>query len=139
MKPHARQGSMRLQSTAVLLAIGLFAAGCSSVSVSSERSIGAPTLAPTEPASVEILQRRPGRRAVRLGMIYLEPSGNPPVEELEKALRTEAAKMGANAVAVVRDRTRRVGRVIEGPWWDRTAHPVYGRKIVAVALRVGGE
>jgi hypothetical protein len=135
----AAAGGMTARALPMAALLTLCAAlpGCSSVSVSSERSIGAPTFVATDPASVEILQRAPRRRVVRLGMIYLEPSGHPPVEELEKALRTEAAKMGANAVAVVHDRTRRVGRVIEGPWWDRTARPIYGRKIVAVALRLG--
>ncbi len=75
----------------------------------------------------------------RLGHVFVEPSGNPPVEEIEQAIRAEAAKLGADAAVPVFDRTRRIGRVDEGPWWDRRSFPVYGRKIVAVAIRYRGE
>jgi len=34
---------------------------------------------------------------------------------------------------------RRIGMVYEGPWWDRRAYPLVGRKIVAVAIRYRGE
>ncbi|HSS45648.1 MAG TPA: hypothetical protein VLO07_09925 [Thermoanaerobaculia bacterium] len=111
---------------------------CSSVSVSSERAIGAPTFPPTRPESVEIRRRAPKQPHERLGEIYLEPSGSPSVEEMEAAIRTEAAKMGADAAVIVFDRTRRIGRVVEGPWWARSSYPVYGRKIVAVAIRYTG-
>ena len=36
-------------------------------------------------------------------------------------------------------RPRRIGTVVEGRWWNRTARPIYGRKIVAVAIRYRGE
>jgi len=126
----------RVLLAAVLL---LPCVSCSSVSVSSERAIGAPTFPPTRPESVQIRRRAPRLPHVRLGQIYLEPSGKPSVEEMEAAIREEAAKMGADAAVIVFDRTRRIGTVVEGPWWDRTVYPVYGRKIVAVAIRYTGE
>ena len=54
-------------------------------------------------------------------------------------LRPQLAKMGADAAVIVYDRTRRIGRVVEGPWGTWSSRPVYGRKIVAVAIRYRGE
>ena len=120
------------------LLAGMLAASCvscSSVSSSSERLIGAPAFPPTLPESVSILRREPPKPHVRLGHVYIEPSGTPPVEDIEKAIREEAAKLGADAAVIVLDRTKRIGTVYEGPWWDRRAYPVVDRKIVAVAIR----
>ncbi|HYT32599.1 MAG TPA: hypothetical protein VEO37_08400 [Thermoanaerobaculia bacterium] len=101
--------------------------------------IGSPAYPPTSPATVVIPRREPRKPHERVGHVFVEPSGGPPVEEIEKAIRTEAARLGANAAVIVFDRTRRVGRVYQGPWWDRTAYPIYGRKIIAVAIRYRGE
>jgi hypothetical protein len=117
----------------------LAAASCSSVSASSERLIGGPAYPPTSPAAVVILRREPRKPHERVGHVFVEPSGGPPVEEIEKAIRTEAARLGADAAVIVFDRPRRVGRVYQGPWWDRTTYPIYGRKIIAVAIRYRGE
>ncbi len=123
-----------VQRLACAAVLAVAAVGCASVNVSTVRYIGAPRLAPTDPNAVEILRRVPRRPHEKLGQVVLQPSGNPPVEDLEKAIRTAAAQMGADAAVLVFDRTRRVGTVVEGPWWDRTAYPVYGRRIVAVAI-----
>ena len=109
--------------------------GCASVNAESERYIGAPQFAPTNPASVEILRREPHRPHVQLGEVILSPSGDPDVAELEKGIREEAAKLGADAAVLVYDKTKRVGTVYSGGWWVRSATPIYGRKIVAVAIR----
>lgn len=124
-----------------LLAAGLAlsCAFCTSVSSSSERLIGVPVSPPTRPESVAILRREPRKPHDRLGHVYIEPSGSPSVEQIEQAIRAEAAKLGADAAVIVLDKTRRIGRVYEGPWWDRRAYPIYGRKIVAVAIRYRGE
>lgn len=125
----------------ILLAAGLAltCVSCASVSSSSERMPGAPVFAPTSPGSVAILRREPRKPHDRIGHVFIEPSGNPPVAEMEQAIRNEAGKLGADAAVIVFDRTRRIGRVYEGPWWDRRSYPVYGRKIVAVAIRFRGE
>lgn len=131
-----------LRSLALLGAVvlaGALSTGCSSVNPSSERLIGAPTYPPTDPRAVEVLRKEPRRPHVRLGEVYLNPSGEPSVAEMEQALREEGAKMGADAVALVYDKTRRVGTLIEGPWWARSRTPVYGRKIVAVAIKFKNE
>ena len=82
---------------------------------------------------------RPRQPHDRLGEVFLEPSGSPPIEEMEQALRTETAKLGGQAAVIVQDRTRRIGTIVEGRWWNRTARPIYARKIVAVAIRYRGE
>lgn len=110
-------------------------AGCATVSVASERYIGVPQAAPTNPSSVEILRREPKRPHVQLGEVFLSPSDSVPVDRIEAALREEAAKLGAEAAVVVQDRTRRIGTVVSGTWWSRWQTPVYGRRIVAVAIR----
>ena len=124
-----------------LLAAGLILSSlsCSSVSSSSERLLGVPAFPPTNPQSVVILRREPRKPHDRIGHVFIEPSGSPSVEEMEQAIRAEAAKLGADAAVIVLDRTRRIGRVYEGPWWDRRSFPIYGRKIVAVAIRFRGE
>ncbi len=131
-------GKRTSRRSAVAAALALTIAvlsGCTSISVSSKRYLGVPEVAPTDPATVEILRHPPRRPHERLGEVTLEPSGSPTVAAMEQAIRVEAAKMGADAAVLVFDRTKRIGTVVEGPWWARSAHPVYGRRIVAVAIR----
>ena len=54
---------------------------------------------------------------------------------IEKAMREEAAKLGGDAAVLVYDRTQRMGMVVTGGWWVQYARPVYGRVIVAVAIK----
>ena len=110
-------------------------AACSSVSIDTRQFLGLPTYPPTDPATVQILREPPARPHERLGEIYAEPSGKPPVSEIEDKLRQAAAKIGANAVVIVADRTQRMGTIITGPWWGGRISPVYGRVIVGVAIR----
>ena len=110
-------------------------AACSGVSIDTKQFLGLPTYPPTDPATVEILREPPLRPHERLGEIYAEPSGEPPVSEIEDKMRKAAAKIGANAVVIVADRTERMGSIITGPWWRGEIDPVYGRVIVGVAIR----
>src|SRR5262249_42597932 len=104
--------SMKRAILAALPAVLFLAStSCSSVSSSSERLIGGPAYPPTSPSSVLILRREPRKPHERIGHVFVEPSGGPPVEEIENAIRTEAAKLGADAAVIVFDRTRRIGRV----------------------------
>lgn len=124
---------------ALLLALSaaavLLLTGCSTVSADSHRYIGAPAFPPSDASRVEILRHEPKRPHERLGEIVLKPSGDPDVAEIEKAMREEAARLGGDAAVLVFDRTRRMGTVVSGNWWVRYARPVYGRVIVAVAIR----
>jgi len=57
------------------------------------------------------------RPHVRLGEVRAEPSSQSvDVTKIEEALRKEAAKLGADAVVVVYDRTQVRGAVVTGPW-----------------------
>ncbi|OFV80390.1 MAG: hypothetical protein A2Y78_04705 [Acidobacteria bacterium RBG_13_68_16] len=129
------RGAARLAVVGALVLATAGITACSTVSVSSNRYLGVRQFATTDPATVEILRREPRRPHEKLGEVYLEPSGNPAVAEMEQAIRTEAAKLGADAAVLVYDRTKRIGTVYQGPWWARSSHAVYGRKIVAVAIR----
>ena len=131
MRPPRRALPFLLSSVLVLSA-------CATVGVSSERYLGVPQAAPTDPASVEILRKEPKRPHLQLGEVFLSPSPDATVDTLETALRTEAAKLGADAAVVVRDRTKRVGTYVTGTWWVRYHAPVYSRQIVAVAIRYQG-
>jgi hypothetical protein len=126
--------SARLVLPALLLS-AFALSSCATVNVSSERYLGVPQVAPTNPASVEILRKEPKRPHVRIGEVFLSPSRGTDVGEIENALRTEAARLGADAAVVVRDRTQRVGTFVSGGWWVHHHQPVYARKIIAVAIR----
>ena len=127
---------MRLARPAHLLSLScVLLAACSGVQVHSKRYLGVPTYPPSDPAQVEILHSEPTRPHVRLGEVTLEPQGNPPTATMENALRERAAELGADAVVLVADRTQVMGAVVLGPWWAPTQEPIYGRVIVAVAIK----
>ncbi len=123
--------------SAICLMLATFNAlsGCSFVTVNSKPYLGVPVYPPTDPASVQILRGEPSRPHERLGEISLEPEGNPPTAEMEARLKEAGAQMGADAVVIVADTTRIMGGYVTGPWWDRQIYPVYGRVIIAVAIR----
>ena len=128
--------SMRLYLTAAVGGVFLaLLAGCNTVALNSTAYLGTPNFPPTDPASVEILQTAPTRPHLRLGEITAEPSGNPTKQEIEKKLQVAAAKMGANAVVVVSDRTQIMGGVVTGGWYNRQISTVEGRVITTVAIR----
>ncbi len=122
-------------TTVVLAMAPLGAAMCSTVSVSSIHYLGVAVAALTDPASVEILRNIPRRASEKLGDVFLEPSGNPTVAEMEQGLRKEAAKLGANAAVIMQDRARKIGSIGQGWWWSHSSYNVNGRTIVAVAIR----
>lgn len=109
--------------------------GCSTVSIQSTSYLGTPNYPPTDPVSVEILQTAPTKPHVRLGEITAEPSGSPTKQEIQQKLQVAAAKMGANAVVIVSDRTQIMGAAVVGGWYDREVVQETGRVIVAVAIR----
>jgi hypothetical protein len=54
---------------------------------------------------------------------------------MEAKLRQAAAGMGADAAVIVADGMQYMGAIESGPWWGREISPVYGRVIIAVAIR----
>lgn len=110
--------------------------GCNTVSTNSHVYLGTTTYPPTDPTQIEILRQEPTRPHVKLGEVQAQPSNsNVSNQKIEEALRIDAAKMGANAVVVVADRTEVVGAIVTGPVWSRTVNNVSGRIITGVAIR----
>ena len=126
--------------TIIAAATLLFAVtGCKTVSVSSIEYLGGPTYAPSNPAQIEILRTPPTRPHVRLGEITAEPSSDSvSPQQIEAKLRQSAAKMGADAVVIVSDRTQVTGAVVTGPMFGRTIQQTTGRVIVGVAIKYTG-
>ena len=129
-----KRPSTKIPALTVLIILSLLF-GCTYVSVESRRYLAVPSYPPTDPASVQILHAPPTQPHERLGEISLQPEGNPPVQEMEAKLREAAAKMGADAAVIVADKMRYMGAFETGPWWSREISPVYGRIIIAVAIR----
>ena len=82
------------------------AAGCAYVEATTTQYVGVPRYPASDPAAVQVLAAEPMRPHDRLGEILLDVSVDPapPVADVERKLREEAAKWGANAVFVARDR-----------------------------------
>lgn len=123
---------------ALSLALGsvLLLTGCQTVSITSTQEIGGPTYPPSNPADVQILRTQPSRPHVRLGEVRAEPSSEEvSAAKIEVALRTAAAKLGADAAVVVYDQTQVTGAYVTGPWYGRSIQQVEGRVIIAVAIK----
>ncbi|MBX3026917.1 hypothetical protein KF840_18575 [bacterium] len=95
------------------VAVALLAACSGSVLTSKFPRLGAPTLAPTDPAQVEVLRRHPVRPYVRLGKIRATPRGGASAQQVETALRQAAASMGADALVFERDGEGDAGPFVE--------------------------
>ena len=110
--------SGRLSLAALVCAI----ASCAYVEATTTQYVGVPKFPPTKPAAVQVLPAEPAQRHDRLGEVLLDISVDPapPVADIEERLREEGAKMGANAVYVIRDAIR----------------PGEGRKLIGIAIRV---
>lgn len=86
------------------LALGIeLLAGCASVRTTKAPRVGAPILAPTDPAQIELLRHAPRRPYIRLGRIRATPEGGADEQQIEAALRAAAASMGATAVVIEDD------------------------------------
>lgn len=127
-----RRAARRLP--ALLSAALLTLAACSGVQTSSYKLIGAPDLPPTDPASVQILAHRPLRPFVRLGQVRAEPEGEADNTAIEQALQKEAAKMGADAIIVLRQGERPIGFEISGFPGSAEARREMGRVVVGEAI-----
>jgi hypothetical protein len=129
---------IRRASIGVLVAGSLaLLTGCVSLTSRSVAYIGAARFNPTDPVQIEILQAEPERAHEKLGEAVVNASVDPApsVDKIEARLRREAARLGADAVYLVHDRTEAVGAVAMGPWWSQSYSPIQGRIIVAVAIK----
>ncbi len=110
--------------------------GCNTVSINSNQYLGVPAYPPTDPAQIQILRKEPTQSHVQLGEIRAEPSSDSvSAQKIEAAMRNAAARMGANAVVIVYDRTEVTGAMVTGPWYGRSVQQIMGRVIVGVAIR----
>jgi hypothetical protein len=119
------------------LTLGCALLSCASIHSNTNQYVGAPHPPPTDPTRVEILRQAPTRPHDRLGEIIVDASTDPapPVQKVEERLRTEAAKIGADAAVVVYDRVQPVGVYVSGGYWTRTASTITGRKLVGIAIK----
>jgi len=108
--------------------------GCTSINVESNRFLGSPSLPPTDPAAVQILQVAPPRPYVKLGEIVVEPYGKPALADLERKVRSAAAQLGADAVIVEFDGARLTGWSYWGSRWAPSAYANYARVVVLMAV-----
>jgi len=94
---------------------------CAFVDATTTQYVGVPRFPAGDASKVEVLSSEPMRTHDRLGEILLDISVDPPaaIADIEQRLREETAKMGGNAVFVVRD----------------MVNPNVGRKLIAVAIR----
>ncbi len=121
---------------ALLLVGAALLSGCASISERTHAYLGVPEYPPTNPISIQVLTSEPNRPKERLGEILLDVEGNPSRADIERKLKTAAAKLGADAVCVVSDRTH-IFPVVYGDWYwgpmgvTEDAH----RNIVAVAIK----
>jgi hypothetical protein len=118
---------------AAAMVLGL--AGCATISVQTQPYLGSPRYAPTQPAAVQILAAEPKQPKERLGEIRLSIEGNPSRDDMEDKLKTAAARLGADAVFVVYDKTH-IFPIVYYDWWgpgwvSEDPH----RHIVAVAIK----
>jgi hypothetical protein len=110
--------------------------GCNTVSTRTTPYVGVPSYPPTDPATIEITRVQPTQPHVRIGEIVCEPSSlNTPVPKIEAKLKLAGAKLGANAVVIVVDRTQSVGAVMMGSWYSSHVSSIIGRVIVGIAIR----
>lgn len=117
------------------------AVGCNTMTVKENLypGVSGAPFPPTDAAAVELLRTEPPKPHVRIGEIVLDPTGAPDLATIEQRFREETAKVGGDAAVLVLDRTRSMGSVYSGPWWARNEDTMYGKVIVAVAIRWTGK
>jgi hypothetical protein len=105
-----RMKIMAWASLTILIAVvSLLAACATSNPVRVLPRVGVPLYPPTEPGTILVLREEPRRPFEILGQIIIEPEAVLPASEIERMLRQEAARMGADAVVIVSNMTMRVG------------------------------
>ncbi len=120
-----------------LAAGGLVLGGCASISASTHAYLGTPKYPPTNPAQVQLLAAEPKQPKVRLGEIILSVYGNPPELKLETKIKAGAARLGADGVYIVSDRTH-IYPIYYWDCWGPGAGEEWNRLIVGVAFKNTG-
>ena len=128
----------RRLSTGLLLLLGAgVLASCSGIKSRELSYAGATHYLAGDPHTVAILRDEPTRQHERIGEIVIDASTDPSpsITKIEQRIRTEAAKMGADAVVIVYDGIMPTNAYVSGPWWGESMENTKGRKIVGVAIK----
>ncbi len=132
--------TLRLLLSFATVAALFLVTGCYTVSIKSNQYLGVQTYPPSDPAQIQILRKEPARPHVQLGEVRAEPSSDSvTAQKIETSMRNAAAKMGADAIVIVFDRTEITGAMLTGPWYGRSVQTITGRVIVGVAIKYTGD
>jgi len=112
----------------------LIFAGCASISETTHAYIGSPVFAPKPPESVQVYAAEPQQPKDRLGEVILSIDGNPPRQKIEQKLKVAAAKLGADGVFIVSDKTR-IYPMVYWDYWGPMESEDWQRFIIAVAFK----
>jgi len=128
---------MRKRAIILIFSFLSVLAGCSWVSVDTQRYFDAPTYPPVDPASVEILGSHPQRPYVTLGELHLDATGGPSVSEIRLKLQKAVAKMGGDAVVLSGDTSMMQVGPLEpsSHWWSQLTDPAPDRLIMGTVIR----
>jgi hypothetical protein len=129
-----RNVALKKQTALVVLASALIFTGCASISENTHAYLGSPQFAPTAPQTVQVLASEPKQPKQTLGEIILSVEGNPPRQKLEEKLRVAAARLGADGVFIVSDKTH-VYPVVYWDCWGPVADEDWHRLIVGIAYK----
>jgi hypothetical protein len=124
----------RIAILALMGACVLIFAGCASIAETTHAYIGLPELAPTAPEVVQVYAAEPKQPKERLGEVILSIDGNPPRPKIEQTLKVAGAKLGADGVFVVSDKTH-IYPLVYWDYWGPESSEDWHRLIVAVAFK----
>jgi len=120
-----------------LAALSFVLTSCSSIDGKTSEYVGVPHYSHTDPGQVAILRSEPTRPHERVGEMILFPSiaPAPAVHDVEKKLRKEAAKIGADAVIVLYDGIHPTEAAVSGPYANQSVQTMTGHQLIAVAIK----
>jgi len=141
-KTARRMSKVVVQNVLLAILACTFASCATTFNVTTKRAAGAPRFPPSDPARVEILRTEPQRTYDRLGYIVVDASTDPipPIEKVLAKVRSEAGKLGADAVVVVYDRVQSTeGYVLDPAGWGGATNfsleTLTERKLAGVAIK----
>ena len=117
-----------------MLAAAVMFCGCATIDENTHAYLGSPVLAPTLPDHVQIYASEPKIAKDPLGEIMLSIDGNPPRQKIEEKLKKAGAKLGADGVFIMSDKTH-IYPVVYWDYWGATTSDGWHRVVVAVAFK----
>ena len=117
-------------------AILILMTGCREISTTHTQDVGGRRFSPSDPARIKILRNVPATPHVGLGEVWghsSDTSGD--VSKLEDALRKEAARLGADAIVVWRDKIETGDEEVSRSGIGRPANSIHGRTFIGAAIK----